>query len=270
MKTYYELLGVARNASTDEIKRAFRREIAKYHPDKVQHLGQEFQDIAAAKAAELTQAYKTLTDPAARADYDALVDQGLAEPVKAPPPAGSPRPAPEQPAEPRRPPPRPEPQVPGADLFSEERAGVQNLITRATLARFRAALEAEFGTFDSPAVGGFQVACVPAGRFWSLRPPPRLLARFVDKVDRGAVIDSWTAAAKLKSDPQRDLVVFVMGPAVASAGELAAAISEQKKKPVPGGGKLVLVPVNTRTWSAHVPTDAPPVVKSLLKRLQSA
>ena len=42
--THYELLGVALTASSDEIRRAFRREIAKYHPDKVQHLGNEFQD----------------------------------------------------------------------------------------------------------------------------------------------------------------------------------------------------------------------------------
>jgi hypothetical protein len=31
-----------------------------------------------------------------------------------------------------------------------------------------------------------------------------------------------------------------------------------------------MVPVNTRTWNAHVPTDAPPLVKSLLARLKSA
>ena len=66
-KTYYELLDVPPTASADEIKRAFRREIAKYHPDKVQHLGEEFQEIAATKAAELTRAYKTLTDSGARA-----------------------------------------------------------------------------------------------------------------------------------------------------------------------------------------------------------
>jgi DnaJ-class molecular chaperone len=55
--TYYDLLQVGPAAPADEIKRAFRREIAKYHPDKVQHLGTEFQEIAATKAAELTQAY---------------------------------------------------------------------------------------------------------------------------------------------------------------------------------------------------------------------
>ena len=77
-KTYYEMLDVAPAASVDEIKRAFRREIAKYHPDKVQHLGKEFQEIAAIKAAELTQAYKTLSDETLRAEYDALLAHGEA------------------------------------------------------------------------------------------------------------------------------------------------------------------------------------------------
>jgi hypothetical protein len=38
---------------------------------------------------------------------------------------------------------------------------------------------------------------------------------------------------------------------------------------MPAGGTLVMVPVNTRTWSAHIPNDAPPVVKALITRLQS-
>ena len=74
--SYYEMLDVAPTAPADEIKRAFRREIAKYHPDKVQHLGREFQEIAAVKAAELTQAYKTLSDESLRADYDAQLKAG--------------------------------------------------------------------------------------------------------------------------------------------------------------------------------------------------
>ena len=93
MKTYYELLDIAPGARPDEIKHAFRREIAKYHPDKVQHLGKEFQEIAAVKASELTQAYKTLTDADLRAEYDGTLDEvrpetpAAAEPPVAPPPS---------------------------------------------------------------------------------------------------------------------------------------------------------------------------------------
>ena len=42
--TYYDLLGLPRTASFEDVKHAFRREIAKYHPDNVQHLGPEFED----------------------------------------------------------------------------------------------------------------------------------------------------------------------------------------------------------------------------------
>ena len=103
MKTYYEILGVPAAATADEIKRAFRREIARYHPDKVHHLGTEFQEIAAVRAAELTEAYRVLMDESARHQYDWAL--GEAPPAAAPPPAPSsgsdpPRSRPVQPPEP--------------------------------------------------------------------------------------------------------------------------------------------------------------------------
>jgi hypothetical protein len=61
-----------------------------------------------------------------------------------------------------------------------------------------------------------------------------------------------------------------MGPALASPSELATAISETRKRPMPAGGKLVMIPVSTKDWNALMPTDAPDVVKSLVKRLKSA
>ena len=63
-------------------------------------------------------------------------------------------------------------------------------------------------------------------------------------------------------------LIFLMGPTIAPAGELATAINEARRRATQT--KLLLVPINTRSWNAHVPTDAPPVVKSLLKRLKSA
>jgi curved DNA-binding protein CbpA len=69
-KSHYELLELPPTATLDEIKRAFRLQIARYHPDKVQHLGKEFQDMAAERAAELTEAYRILSDHGRRAAYD--------------------------------------------------------------------------------------------------------------------------------------------------------------------------------------------------------
>ncbi len=53
LTNYYDLLGVPPTASQEEVKRAFRQQIARYHPDKVQHLGKEFQAMAANRAADL-------------------------------------------------------------------------------------------------------------------------------------------------------------------------------------------------------------------------
>ena len=56
----YTILGVKKNASKDEIKAAYTKLAAKYHPDKVQHLGQEFQDLAHERFTAIKQAYDTL------------------------------------------------------------------------------------------------------------------------------------------------------------------------------------------------------------------
>lgn len=274
-KSYYEMLEVAPTATRDDIKRAFRREIAKYHPDKVQHLGREFQEIAALKAAELTQAYKTLTDAGLRAEYDASLADGeaadladVSHPASAPPPPPPPdddaRPRPE-----RQPEPEPPPAASSA-VFAQERAGASDLVKRAAVMRFRQALEEEFGRWDEAPLPGFEVTCVPRPPFWKLKLPPRILGRFVSQVDPASLVETWRLASRMKKDSQRDLCVFLMGPSVAPAGALATAISRQRRRSMPAGGTLVMVPVNTNTWYAHVPQDAPPVVKSLLARLKSS
>lgn len=56
----FKILGVEPGASRDEIKAAYRRAVAKYHPDKVTHLGREFQDLAHRKLVAIQRAYETL------------------------------------------------------------------------------------------------------------------------------------------------------------------------------------------------------------------
>src|SRR5574343_472525 len=62
MKDYYKLLGVEKNASKEDIKKAFRKLAHKYHPDKKG--GDE------AKFKEINEAYSVLSDDKKRAEYD--------------------------------------------------------------------------------------------------------------------------------------------------------------------------------------------------------
>lgn len=62
-KDYYQILGVPRTATTDEIKRAYRKLALEYHPDRA---GKE----AEARFKEINEAYQVLSDPKKRAHYD--------------------------------------------------------------------------------------------------------------------------------------------------------------------------------------------------------
>ncbi len=56
----HEVLGVAADASPEEIKAAFRKLANRYHPDRVSHLGEEFQQIAESRFKEIQAAYREL------------------------------------------------------------------------------------------------------------------------------------------------------------------------------------------------------------------
>jgi hypothetical protein len=60
-RTPYEILEVSPNAGPDEIKTAYRKLANQYHPDKVAHLGKEFQELAEQRFKEIQQAYQKLT-----------------------------------------------------------------------------------------------------------------------------------------------------------------------------------------------------------------
>lgn len=67
-KNYYEILGVSKTASKDEIKKAFHKLAHKYHPDK--------KDGDEAKFKEANEAYQVLSDDGKRAQYDQFGSAG--------------------------------------------------------------------------------------------------------------------------------------------------------------------------------------------------
>lgn len=260
-KTHYEQLELPPTATADEIKQSFRSLIARYHPDKVQHLGKEFQDMAAVRAAELTEAYRILSDAGRRGDYDRTLGAApLSSGTSAPPSdrvvedAGVRARTAASPIE-------DEPRPPSS-AFREERASRDEYMRKAALNRFKHAVDAVGGGYDEAPLRGFELAFVPKAKLFGRNKNPRLLGRFLSEVDGRAVTEAWTQAGKWTED---DVCVFLLGSSLAPARELATAIAEQRRR---SKSKVTLIPVDARDWSAHVPTDAPDVVKTLLARVK--
>jgi hypothetical protein len=273
LRNFYDMLTVASDAPADEIKKAFRREIARYHPDKVQHLGPEFQEMASGIAADLTEAYRILMDPALRAKYNEDLFSG---PSPAAPRAAYPPP----PAAPQsEPPPPPPPSTPSSSTSSWAGSGFTapmrpasgpgvDFVKKASLSRVKDAVEEVMGSPESGHVTGFDLAVLSnpkRGLFKKAEEKIRLLVKFVPVVDPEAVADVWIGAMKGKV-PDATLCVLLMGPGLAPAKDLATAISEQRRKSRNAGP--VLVPVDVRDWEALFPPDTPASVRSLMQRLR--
>jgi DnaJ-domain-containing protein 1 len=57
LRSWWEILNVDKNAAPEQIKSAFRKEISKYHPDRVEGLGIELRELADRMAKEVNRAY---------------------------------------------------------------------------------------------------------------------------------------------------------------------------------------------------------------------
>ncbi|HTG88993.1 MAG TPA: J domain-containing protein [Vicinamibacterales bacterium] len=267
MQNFYQLLSVDPGATPEEIKKAFRAEIARYHPDKVQHLGKEFQEMAAGRAAALTEAYRTLMNAELRAEYDRL-HVGAATAVTAGAPAQTVSSA-AQPARPvhreAAPPPPAAERTPGP-RFASERRDRDDFVRKATLDRFRAALSAEVGQVEEVPARGFDLDCTARSKkLFTREESQRYAVKVVPQVDKVAVQEAWSAAQKAGTP----ICVFLMGSKVAPVKELSDAITELRKRSR-GQTGISVIPVDVRDWSAHIPADAPAACRNLIKRLREA
>lgn len=66
MENYYKILGINKNASSEEIKKAYLSELKKYHPD----IYKEDPEFAETKTAELNKIYQTLKNEETKKEYD--------------------------------------------------------------------------------------------------------------------------------------------------------------------------------------------------------
>lgn len=74
---YYKLLSVDRDASQEELKRAYKRQSLQMHPDKLAQRGQSVTAESQAKFTKMKEAYEVLSDPHKRDTYDALGGRGM-------------------------------------------------------------------------------------------------------------------------------------------------------------------------------------------------
>lgn len=57
----WAVLGIPHGSSAEQIRSAYRKQAQRYHPDRVSHLGEEFQELANKRFQEIQKAYEVLT-----------------------------------------------------------------------------------------------------------------------------------------------------------------------------------------------------------------
>jgi len=77
MRDFYKILGVGKDADDDELKKAYKRNAVKYHPDKQINKSETERASAEEKFKDVAEAFETLSDKNKRAVYDRYGEEGL-------------------------------------------------------------------------------------------------------------------------------------------------------------------------------------------------
>lgn len=72
-RDYYKILGIARDATQDQIKKAYRKQALAWHPDKNQHRRQQAEEVFK----DIAEAYDVLSDDKKKSIYDQYGEEGL-------------------------------------------------------------------------------------------------------------------------------------------------------------------------------------------------
>jgi DnaJ-like protein len=249
------LLGIALPASAEEVKRAYRRQISRYHPDKVQHLGEEFQVMAAEKSAQLTHIYQQLLESSGSGE---IVEAARTAAEASTPAAGTTQTA-SVGAAPR--------QVNRASTWQAVAVGCPSLILGAAVDRVTQSVRWTLPRAEDVPVAGFTLACRTRpdwrGFFKRRRPTEAVLLR---------------APADTGPGPRqriRDLLPGVDGAIVMIdlvLNPLAAGQQEPigRTPPARREADVFSVTVDAMTWKARVPPHAPEIAHLILERLRDA
>jgi len=250
------LLGITLPASTEGIKKAYRRQIARYHPDKVHHLGEEFQLLAAEKSAQLTDIYHQLLESGG---CDPSVD---ATPVVSDePPSVASAPVTGAGAAPNR----------AARMSSWQAVahGCPSLILGAATDRMIQSVRSTLPGADELMVAGFSLACRTRvdwrGRLLMRRSPTYgvLLRTPADAPANGR------RAPRLREvlpgvDGAIVLFDLIVDPRVNDRRDVSDPPTPTRAEP-----HVFTVSVDAMTWKARVPDEAPEMAHQILARVRA-
>jgi hypothetical protein len=248
------LLGIALPASAEEVKRAYRRQISRYHPDKVQHLGEEFQVMAAEKSAQLTHIYRQLLESSGS---DEIIEAASAVADAGTPSAGA-TPTAGASAGPR--------QVNRASTWQAVAVGCPSLILGAAVDRVTQSVRWTLPRAEEIPVAGFTLACrtrTDWRGFFKRRPSEAVLLR--------APSDPGPAPLQRIRDllpgVEGAIVMFdlVLNPLAAGQQEPIGRTPPARREP-----DVFSVTVDAMTWKARVPPHAPEIAHLILERLRDA
>jgi len=247
------LLGIALPASIEEVKRAYRRQISRYHPDKVHHLGEEFQVLAAEKSAQLTEVYRRLLESHGS---DECADVG---PTPAASPCGESRVE-----EPTAPSP-----VNRMSSWQAVDVGCPSLILTAAVDRVTQAVTSTLPRVDELTVPGFAHAWrtrTDWRGFLKRRPAECVLLRMPDE---GQTKGRRTARIR-QLLPGVDGAIVIFDLVVGAVATDPQAPASPRQSSACGERDVFNIVLDAMTWKARMPPEAPEVAHTILARVRDS